>query len=119
MYSVNLEHAQSVAQLRQESIGHLAFLCQLVNERLGEKEEAELVLGTMGMIANNVLLSVASEEWLCSRPRVDIRLVGLWMEAEKKAEQLYGLTGLGACERVREDMRGNFICQKALAEAGL
>ncbi|WP_261643000.1 hypothetical protein [Erwinia mallotivora] len=79
----------------------LSYLNELKNTRMMADERAELVLGTLMRMAENVLYPGITD-WRETPPRMDFRVAQPWLQAGVLVKRLFGETGAGAWEYARK-----------------
>jgi hypothetical protein len=117
MTTMTPDQSARIHTLRESSVDCLNVLRQLWNEQHPEKDEAEIVMGQLTVMANNIIQSIASEQWQECRPLADARLITMWIAAGKVVKHYYGETGKVAYSQVSDKLVSNFEFEKAMARA--
>lgn len=93
----------------------LSELCCLRNEKLTEKDEAEIMFGILDLMSENILRAGVSR-WAESRPLVSLPVAQPWLQAKAHAIRLYGDTGAVAWEHSRKNIKDQMEFERGMLE---
>ena len=103
-----VENRLNYAISEQKSL--LMRLEELKNMRMMADERAELVMGTLMRMADNVLYPGITD-WQESPPRVSFSVMQPWLQARTLVERLFGDTGAEALAYARKHIVFFFVSE--------